>query len=89
MDLSPNFIDLAALNEPTLLADRRSMVLQLINNIRNAYGAQSVYLDSNLNNLAQNYSLAQIQGNFIGHIDRQGRSPSQRAIAANIFEGVG
>ena len=85
MDLSPTYIDLAALNEPSLLGDRRSLVLQLINNIRNAYGASSIYLDNNLNNLAQNYSLAQVQGNFVGHVDRQGRSPNQRARAAGIY----
>jgi hypothetical protein len=89
VDLSPSYIDLAALNQPSLVDDRRSIVLNLLNNIRNSYGVSNLYLDKNLNNLAQNYSAIEIQYNFIGHIDKQGNSPDQRAAAAGILEGVG
>jgi uncharacterized protein YkwD len=49
----------------------------------------NLYLDKNLNNLAQNYSAIQIKNNYIGHIDKQGRTPTQRAAAVGILEGVG
>jgi uncharacterized protein YkwD len=88
-DLSPSSINKQALQEPRLLADRRQLVLSLINRIRNSFGAQEVYLDNDLNNLAQDYSQAQISGNFFGHYDLLGRSPNDRAKAAGIEEGVG
>jgi uncharacterized protein YkwD len=89
MDLNPSYIDLAALNQPTLLADRRKLVLNLINSIRSSYGVSALYLDDSLNNLAQNYSALEIQNNFVSHIDNQGNSPDQRAAKAGIYEGVG
>lgn len=88
-DLSPASINKQALQEPRLLSDRRHLVLTLINRIRNSFGAQEVYLDNDLNNLGQDYSQAQISGNFYGHIDPLGRSPNDRARAAGIMEGVG
>jgi uncharacterized protein YkwD len=42
-------------------------------------------MDKKLNDLAQNYSLFQIQNNYVGHIDPQGNGPSQRAAAAGIL----
>lgn len=89
LDLTPPYIDLAALNQPLLIQDRRSLVLDMINTIRSTYGVGDLYLDNNLNALAQNYSAVMIQNNFISHIDLQGHTPSQRAAAAGIFEGVG
>lgn len=89
VDLTPQYIDLAALNQPSLIEDRRTLVLYLLNSIRSNYGVGSLYLDKNLNNLAQNYSAIQIQNNYVGHIDRQGNNPNQRAAMAGILEGVG
>lgn len=74
-----------ALNEPSLLDTRRGNVLLLINNIRASFGAGNIYLDSKLNDLAQNYSSRQIQQNFIGHIDNLEMRASQRAEAAGIY----
>lgn len=79
MDLNPTYIDLPALNEPRLLQDRRNLVFQLINRVRNSFGVSNLYLDDPLNELAQSYSQTQIQYNFIGHVDMNGKSPGQRA----------
>jgi uncharacterized protein YkwD len=89
MDLAPTYVDLAALNEPSLIDDRRSLVLQLLNNIRSSYGVDTLYLDAQLNSLAQNYSSIEIKYNYVGHIDMQGNTPGQRAVAAGVIEGVG
>ena len=88
-DLSPSNIDLIALNEPSLLDSRRSLVLTLLNSIRNSYGVPSLYLDGKLNDLAQGYSSKLVQYRYVGHTDPQGNSPNQRAAAAGIQEGVG
>jgi hypothetical protein len=56
LDLTPPYIDLAALNQPSLIEDRRALVLDLLNSIRNSYGVGNLYMDKNLNALAQNYS---------------------------------
>lgn len=84
-DLTPKYIDLAALNQPSLIEDRRALVLDMINNIRSTFGVGRLYLDKSLNNLAQNYSAVQIQYNYVGHVDMQGRNPGQRAVAAGIL----
>lgn len=89
LDLTPSYIDLAALNQPSLIEDRRSLVLDMLNTIRSNYGVGNLYLDKNLNALAQNYSAVMIQNNFISHIDLQGNTPSQRAATAGILEAVG
>jgi uncharacterized protein YkwD len=89
MDLSPGYSDTSNLQEPQLIDDRRLLVLNLINQVRSSFGANSVELDDSLDNLAQSYSQAEIAGNFFGHIDPQGRNPNQRALAVNISEGVG
>jgi len=88
MDLAPKNLDLTALNEPTFINDRKFLVLSLINSIRKKFGANPVYEDKNLTNIAQSYTLIQIQQNFIGHIDKQGNGPSQRAENSGIYEGV-
>lgn len=84
LDLSPGYADRNGLQEPTLLTDRRQLVLNLINNVRLNYGANPIYEDAALSNLANAYSQAQISGNFFGHIDLNGRSPNDRALAAGI-----
>lgn len=89
LDLTPSYIDLAALNQPSLIEDRRSLVLGMLNSIRSHYGVGNLYLDKNLNAVAQNYSAVMIQSNFISHIDLQGNTPSQRAAAGGILEAVG
>jgi len=85
MDLSPGYTDKNALQEPSLLLDRRQLVLDLINKVRFNFGANAIYDDSNLSNLAQSYSQAQISGQFFGHIDPSGRTPQDRAKAAGIL----
>ena len=72
-----------------MLTDRRFVVLTLINKIRQLFGSNPVYLDDKLNNLAQNYSSVLIQVQTLSHVDSQGRSPNDRAIAAGFYEGVG
>lgn len=89
MDLNPTYIDLPSLNQPPLLADRRALILDLLNRVRTSFGVPILYLDPSLNTLAQNYAAAQVAGNYVGHVDLQGRTPGQRAEAAGIFEGVG
>jgi len=89
VDLSPGYTDTSALQEPALLTDRRQLVLDLINKKRSYFGASPIYEDSNLDSLAQNYSQYMISANFFGHYDPSGRSPKDRALAANISEGVG
>ena len=84
LDLSPGYADKNGLQQPTFLADRRQLVLNLINNVRLNYGANLIYEDAALSNLANTYSQAQISGNFFGHIDLNGRSPNDRALAAGI-----
>ncbi len=83
-DLSPEFIDKEALQQPRLIDDRRQIVLSLINRVRSSFGVQEVYTDQTLNGLAQNYSEAMLNGNFFGHYDPQGRSPNERAKALGI-----
>ena len=83
-DLSPPFVDLDALNQPTMLQERRFIVLAMINSIRQIFGSNPVYLDDKLNNLAQNYSSILVQTNSLSHFDSQGRSPNDRAIIAGI-----
>ena len=61
----------------------------MVNNVRKQYGVEAVFMDPKLNNLAQNYSQAMINGNFFGHYDLQGNSPTDRARAAGIVEAVG
>lgn len=61
----------------------------MINKVRSSYGGSQLYGDSNLDILAQNYSNIMIQQGFIGHIDKQGRTPNQRALVFGISEGVG
>jgi uncharacterized protein YkwD len=75
MDLNPKYIDLAALNRPSLLDSRRSIILMLLNDVRRSFGQSNLYLDSKLNDLAQAYSATQIQNNFVGHYDNLGRGP--------------
>ncbi len=84
LDLSPGYADKNGLQEPTLLTDRRQLVLNLINNVRLNFGANSIYEDAALSNLANAYSQAQISGNFFGHVDLNGKSPNDRAVAAGI-----
>ncbi len=88
-DLSPELSNKELLQEPRLIGDRRQLVLNLINKVRSTFGAQNIYGDQGLDSLAQNYSEAQISGNFFGHYDLQGRSPDARAKAAGIEERVG
>ena len=78
-DLSPRSYDTNALNFPTDLNSRRKLVLDLINVARKRYGVEAVFQDAKLDKLAQDHSQNQINQNFFGHVDPQGRSPSQRA----------
>ena len=64
-------------------------MLNLINNIRAEYNVDPVFMDNKLNSLAQDYSALMIRDNFIGHYDRQGRGPGDRARERGIREGVG
>ena len=84
MDLAPASPDVVALNEPSDIDSRRSIISALINSVRSQYGVHSVYIDNNLNNLAQNYSSKLIQQQIFSHVDRDGNTPSMRAKAAGI-----
>lgn len=84
VDLRPTSIDQNALSSPTLLEDRRNLILSMINQIRQTFQAPPVYEDNLLNTLAQNYTGMMITDGFISHIDRLGRSPQDRAIAIGI-----
>jgi len=84
MDLAPASPDVVALKEPSNIDSIRSIISALINSVRSQYGVPSVYIDTNLNNLAQNYSSTMIQQQFLSHVDRDGNTPSMRAKSAGI-----
>ena len=87
-DLSPRFFDRNAFG-PTILSERRFLVLDMINTIRSKFGAEAVFMDDALNDLAQKHSQNMVSQNFFGHFDPQGNGPEDRARAAGIFESVG
>lgn len=88
-DLAPKSFDKNAFGFSTILSSRRFVILDMVNKIRKQYGAEAIFMDSKLNELAQNFSQSMINGNFFGHYDLQGRSPSDRSKAAGIFGIVG
>ena len=87
-DLSPKFLDRNAFG-PTILSERRFKILDMVNTIRTKFGAEAVFMEDNLNELAQKHSQNMVSRNFFGHVDPQGNSPNDRARAAGIFGGVG
>jgi uncharacterized protein YkwD len=89
VDLAPKTMDLSALNEPSVLDERRLILIEMINDVRKTFGMPILYMDNNLNNLAQNYSSLEIEQNFISHVDNLGNTPSQRALAVGINESIG
>ena len=88
LDLAPASPDAAALNEPSDIDSRRSLISALINSVRSQYGVSSVYIDNNLNSLADSYSSKLIQQHIFSHIDKDGSTPSTRARSAGIEEDV-
>lgn len=88
-DLSPKFFNRNSFGVPSILSERRFYILDFINTIRSQFGAEAVFMDNNLNTLAQDHSQNMINKNFFGHVDPSGKSPNDRAKAAGIVEGVG
>ena len=73
-DLSPKFFDRNAFG-PTILSERRFMILDMINTIRAKFGAEAVFMEDKLNGLAQKHSQNMVSQNFFGHNDPQGNRP--------------
>tara|TARA_Y100001970_G_C14257767_1_gene876876 strand:+ start:2751 stop:5303 length:2553 start_codon:yes stop_codon:yes gene_type:complete len=66
-----------------------NLMLNLVNEVRNNYGLNSVALNSDLNNLADVHLQDMIANNFFAHVNLQGQSPQDRAIELQINTVVG
>lgn len=61
----------------------------MISAIVKTFNLGTVYEDSVLDTLAQNYTTLMIQDNMISHIDNIGRTPAVRAKAYDVTESIG
>jgi len=90
--LIPDFFDLQDPFEEVHeinLDDKRNELLSYINTERAVHGLSSVSMQSNLNQLAQNYAIDMVNGFFFSHIDTEGGNPDTRRIDMGITTDVG
>jgi len=66
-----------------------NLMLNLVNEVRDNYGLNTVALNSDLNNLADVHLQDMIANNFFAHVNLQGQSPQDRAIELQVHTVVG
>lgn len=57
------------------ISDKRSFLLELLNALRQQYKANSLVLDTQLNQLAQSHTDDMVANNYFGHTNLRGEGP--------------
>lgn len=82
---SESFVRLSIPNHQTLLdPDSEKLLFTALNQVRLEKNLPQLRLDPILTKIAREHSKAMIDESYFGHIDPQGKSPYDRAIAANL-----
>jgi len=90
--LIPDFFDLQNPFETTTnlnITVARTELLNYINTERINHGLNTIYLDEQLNSLAQNHADDMNTKKYFAHINLDNQTPEDRRIAANIRTNVG
>ncbi len=69
---------------PTSTIDTEKMTVNLLNQVRIAYGKPPLVMDEKLTVVSRNHSQTMVTANYFSHTDLSGRGPKQRIQAAKI-----